>query len=76
MNDLLAVRSYRKEKTQMTRSKVLIIALAILLLGGIQVSRWLGSSERAAKIGMASGMMAVLSGIAIGLYGLGMRKKQ
>jgi hypothetical protein len=66
----------RKEKTQMTRKKVLIIGLAIILLGGVQVYRWHGSRDRASSMGTASGMMALLSGVAIGLYGLGLKDKR
>ena len=60
----------------MTRKKVLIIALAIILLGGLQMYRFHESSEQASGIGMASGMLALLSGIVIGLYGLGLKNKR
>ncbi|MEO5928499.1 MAG: hypothetical protein ABIR47_01085 [Candidatus Kapaibacterium sp.] len=60
----------------MTRKKVLLIALAIILLGGLQLLRWYGSHERTAAVGTASGMLALLSGIAVGLYGLSIRSKR
>lgn len=72
----LASNFMRKEKTQMTRKKVLIIALLIILLGGLQVYRWRGSNARAAGIGTASGMFALLSGVAVGLYGLALKDKR
>ncbi|MDB5036449.1 MAG: hypothetical protein JWQ98_3690 [Chlorobi bacterium] len=59
----------------MTRKKVLLIAVAIILLGGFQLLRWYGSHERTAAIGTASGMLALLSGVAVGLYGLGIKSK-
>ena len=60
----------------MTRTKVLIIALIIILLGGTQVYRWRGSNAPASSMGTASGMMALLSGVAVGLYGLGLKNKR
>jgi hypothetical protein len=55
---------------------VLIIGLFIILLGGLQVNRWLGTHERASAIGTASGMFALLSGVAVSLYGLAMKEKR
>jgi len=60
----------------MTRKKVLIIGLVIILLGGFQMYRFRESRERTSGMGMASGMLALLSGIVIGLYGLGLKNKR
>lgn len=60
----------------MTRAKVLIIALCILLLGGAQLYRWYGSGERAAGAGTASGMIAILSGVGLALYGLSLKRRE
>lgn len=60
----------------MTRAKVLIIALCIVLLGGVQLYRWYGSDEGAAGAGTASGMIAILSGVGLVLYGLTLKRKE
>jgi hypothetical protein len=60
----------------MTKKKVLIIAFVIILLGSLQVYRWRGTKDPASGMGTASGMMALLSGVAIGLYGLGLKNKR
>jgi|GEM_PF-2867945 len=72
----VAFPSCRKEKRQMTRAKVLIIAFCIMLLGGVQLVRWYGSTERAAGVGTASGMIAIMSGIVMTLYGLTLTRKK
>ncbi len=58
----------------MTRKKVLLIALAITVLGGFQVLHWTGEKSRAARVGKASGMIALFSGVAMGLYGLRLKR--
>lgn len=70
------MEAHRKEKRQMTKGKVLIIAICIILLGGAQLYRWYGSNERPAGAGTASGMIAILSGVGLGLYGLSLKPRE
>lgn len=60
----------------MSKKKVLLIALAIILLGGFQVVRMKGTDGRSSRIAVASGMFILMSGIAVGIYGLGMKEKR
>jgi hypothetical protein len=58
----------------MTRTKVLLIALGIIALGAFQLAHFYGSRHRAAGVGTASGMMALLTGVGVGIYGLSIRR--
>jgi hypothetical protein len=59
------------------RTKILLIALAIIALGGVQVAQWrTGERSRASSIGTASGMFAIFSGVAIGIYGMAQKEKR
>ena len=60
----------------MNRTKVLLIALAITALGALQLSHFYKSPQRAAGIGTASAMIAMLTGVAIGIYGLTLRRNR
>jgi hypothetical protein len=59
----------------MTRTKVLTIAAAIILLGALQLANFRNSTGRARGVGTASGMVALLSGIGVGIYGLTIRSQ-
>jgi hypothetical protein len=63
-------------KGRMTRNKVLLIALGMVLLGLLEVVNARGRHDRAAGIGTASGMIAVMSGVGIGLYGLTLKERK
>lgn len=58
----------------MKRTKVLLVAVAIIALGVLQVANFHGRTDRSRGIGTASGMIALMSGIAIGIYGLTIRR--
>ena len=58
----------------MTRTKVLLIAAAIIALGVLQLVNFRQSHGRSRGIGTASGMIALLSGVGIGIYGLTLRR--
>lgn len=60
----------------MTKRKVLLIGLAIIILGIFQVTHWYDQQGRAAGMGKASGMIALLSGVGISLYGLSLRERK
>lgn len=60
----------------MTRTKVLLIALGIVALGAAQLAHFYGTQGRSAGIGTASGMIALLTGLSIGIYGISMRRRQ
>lgn len=59
----------------MTRTKVLLVAIGIVALGAVQLARFYGDTGRAGGIGTASAMIALLSGLAIGVYGITMRSR-
>ena len=59
----------------MTRTKVLLIAIGIIVLGSAQLSRFYGAPGRSAGVGTASGMIAIMSGVAIGIYGMTLRRR-
>jgi hypothetical protein len=61
----------------MTKRKVILLALAIMLLGLWQVlAARAGSPDRTTGMRTASGMIALMSGIGIGIYGLGLKDRQ
>jgi hypothetical protein len=63
-------------KRQMTRGKVLLIALGMIVLGLFQVLNARQRHDRAAGMATASGMIALLSGVGIGIYGLQLRNRE
>jgi hypothetical protein len=58
----------------MTRTKVLLVALGIIVLGAAQFLHFYRSAHRASGIGTASGVVALLTGAGIGAYGLSLRR--
>jgi hypothetical protein len=60
----------------MTRTKVLLIAVAIIALGAAQLAHFYGTQGRASGVGTASGMIALLTGIAIAIYALSIRRER
>lgn len=65
-----------RARIAMTKRKVLLIGLAIIILGIFQVAHWYNQGGRAAGMGKASGMVALLSGVGIALYGLSLKEKK
>jgi hypothetical protein len=63
-------------KRQMTRGKVLLIALGMIVLGLFQVLNARQRHDRAAGMATASGMIALLSGVGMGIYGLQLRNRE
>ena len=60
----------------MTRKKVLLMAAAIIFLGSISVYLARQRHDRVRAMATASGMIAVFSGVAMGLYGLRLKDRQ
>jgi hypothetical protein len=61
----------------MTRRKVIVLGVAIMLLGLWQVvAARRGAHDRTTGMRTASGMIALMSGIGIGLYGLRLKDHQ
>lgn len=59
----------------MTRTKVLLVALGIIALGALQLANFSSGHARSRGIGTASGLIALLSGVGVGIYGLTMRRQ-
>ncbi|MBC8145428.1 MAG: hypothetical protein H7X80_07570 [bacterium] len=60
----------------MTRTKVLLIALGMIALGAEQLAHFYGTAGRAGGIGTASGMIALMTGAAMGIYGIALGRRK
>jgi hypothetical protein len=58
----------------MTRTKVLLVALGIIALGALQLAHSYGSTDRSAGVRTASGMIALMSGVAVAIYAMTLRR--
>jgi hypothetical protein len=63
-------------KGKMTRGRVLLIALGLIALGLFQTLNARQRHDRAAGMATASGMIALMSGVGIGIYGLQLKNRE